>query len=146
MGGLRKLKRRGSYRHEVEPSLGGLEVRDWEPQDWKLSTRIMEIAKPLTDTADDNNQFELAVTMAVLCWNLALLPPDQQEQELRSLVWKMAKGSTREFASEMEAWARTLVARKTRLFGHDTRKVMKYTIDREGDNLRLSVIGAVESQ
>ncbi len=57
----------------------------------------------------------------------------------------MAKGSTREFTSEIEVWARTLVACKTRLFGHDTRKVMKYTIDREANNLRLSVIGAVES-
>ncbi len=55
MGGLRKLKRKGSGRYEIEPLRGGPEVRDWEPQDWKLSTRIMEIAKPLTDTADDDN-------------------------------------------------------------------------------------------
>jgi hypothetical protein len=140
---LRKLRRQGPDRYEVEPLRGNLEVRDWEPQDWKLSTRIMEIAKPLTDQADDNDQFELAVTMAVLCWNLASLPPDRRERELQSLVRKMAKGAPKEFADEMETWGRILVDRKRRLFADDSRMVMKRSIVRDGNNLRLSVIGAL---
>lgn len=125
---------------------GDLEVRDWEPQDWKLSTRIMEIAKPLTDNAVEADDFEMAVTLAVFCWNLALLPSDQQEQELRLLVRHMAKGSPKGFASEVEAWARMLLDRKRRLFGDDRRTVMKHTIEREENNLRLSVVAAIESQ
>lgn len=120
---------------------GDLEPQNWEPEDWKLSTRIMEIAKPLTDNAVDHDGFEIVVETAVLCWNLALLPLDKQEEELRSLVRHVARGSPTGFASEVEAWAQVLLDRKRRLFGNDHRMVMKHTIEREGNNLRLLVVG-----
>jgi hypothetical protein len=146
MGGLRKLRRQGPDRYEVEPLRGDPGGQDWEPQDWKLSTRIMEIAKPLTDNAVDHDSFEMIVETAVLCWNIALLPPDQQEEELRSLVRHVAKGSPRGLASEVEAWARLLLDRKKRLFGSDRRMVMEHTIERDGNDLRLLVVAALEPQ
>lgn len=141
MGGLRKLRKQGPDRYDVGPLRRDPQVRDWEPQDWKLSTRIMETAKPLTDNAVDHDGFEMVVETAVLCWNLALLPLDEQEEGLRSLVRHVARGSPKGFASEVEAWARVLLDRKRRLFGNDRRIVMKHTIEREGNNLRLLVVG-----
>ncbi len=141
MGGLRRLKRRSADRYEVEPLRGDLEAPYWEPEDWKLSTRILEIAKPLTDNAVDNDEFEAVVRMAALCWNVALLPADQQEQRLHSLIdEKMAKREPEGFASEVQVWGRILLDRKRKLFGNDRRTVVDYTIERAGGSLRLHVV------
>lgn len=98
----------------------------------------MDLAKPLTDNVDDRH-FKVAITLAILCWNLALLPEDQQERELRSIIKKMAEGSPAGFASEAETWARMLVNRKKTLFGHDRRMVVNYTVGNEGDSRHLYV-------
>jgi hypothetical protein len=143
MGGLRKLRRRSADRYEVEPLRGDLEASYWEPEDWKLSTRIMEIAKPLTDNAADNDEFETIVRMAALCWNVALFPAGRQEQELRSLIATMAKDQPEGFADEVKAWARVLMERKRKLFGSDRRTVVDYTIERAGNTLRFHVVGGL---
>jgi hypothetical protein len=141
MGGLRRLKRRSAHRYEVEPLQGDLEAAYWEPEDWKLSTRILEIAKPLTDKAVDNDEFETMVRMAALCWNIALLPADQQEQRLRSLIDEtMAKHEPQGFVSEAQAWGRVLLDRKRKLFGNDRRMVVDYTMERVGGSLRFHVV------
>lgn len=140
MGGLRKLKRQSRDKYAVEPLRGGPEAPYWEPEDWKLSTRILEIAKPLTDKAVDNDQFEAMVRMAALCWNIALLPADQQEQKLRSLVETMAKGEPEDFANELKTWGQVLLDRKRKLFGNDRRIAVDYTIERVGGSLRLHVV------
>ncbi len=133
MGGLRRLKRKNTDRYAVEPLRG-----DLEPQAWKLSTRILYLAKPLTDNVDDDH-FEMVITLAVLCWNLALLPEDEQERELRRLLRKMTQGSLARFASEVEAWARMLVDRKRTLFGDDRRPVVDFAISAEAGSRQLFV-------
>jgi hypothetical protein len=127
----------------VEPLRGDLEARYWEPEDWKLSTRILEIAKPLTDKAVDNDEFEAMVRMAALCWNVALLPADQQEQRLRSLIATMARDQPEGFADEAKAWAQVLVDRRRKLFGNDRRTIVDYTMERAGGSLRLHVVGGL---
>jgi hypothetical protein len=133
MSGLRKLKRKNIDRYEVEPLRGGL-----EPQAWKLSSRILFLAKPLTDEAD-NDQFEGLIALAILCWNLALLPEDEQERELRSLRKKMATGETAWLARDVETWARMLIDRKKTLFGDDRRIVADYKVVVEGSSRHLFV-------
>jgi hypothetical protein len=140
MGGLRRLRRKSEERYAVEPLRGDLGASYWEPEDWKLSTRIVKIAKPLTDEAVDDDQFEAMVRLAAACWNVALLPPDQQEQKLRSLVETMAKGEPEDFANELKAWGQVLLDRKRKLFGNDRRMAVDYTIERVGGSLRLHVV------
>jgi len=143
MGGLRRLRRKRAGRHAVEPHQGDPRTSYWEPADWKLSTRILEIAKPLTEGAVDNDQFEAMITMAALCWNIALLPPDRQESKLRSLIDTMAQGEPEDFAKELKTWPQVLLDRKRRLFGNDHRAVVDSTIERVGGSLRLHVVTGV---
>jgi hypothetical protein len=133
MGGLRKLRRSGAGKYTVEPLRG-----DPDRQSGKLSAVILDFARPLIDNVDDD-QFETVITMAILCWNLALFPEDQQERELRSVIKKMAKGAPAGFASEMEAWARLLLDRKKALFARDRRIVANYTVVDEADGRHLYV-------
>ena len=134
MGGLRKLRRKNTDRHTVEP------LRDaYERRSGKLSAAILDFARPLTDNVDDCH-FEAVITLAILCWNLSLFPEDQQERELRSVIKKMAKGAPAGFASEIEAWARLLLDRKKTLFARDHRIVASYRVVDEKDGFHLYVV------
>jgi hypothetical protein len=133
MGGLRRLRRAGAGKYAVEPLRG-----DPDRQSGKLSAVILDFAQPLIDNVDDDG-FEIAVTLAVLCWNLALFPEDQQERERRSAVQKLAKGKPAGFASEMEAWTRMLLDRKKTLFARDRRIVASHRVVEEADGFHLYV-------
>ena len=133
MGGLRRLRRKAAGRYVVEP-LHALAKLQGE----KLSAVILDFARPLTETVDDD-QLEVAITLAVLCWNVALLPEDKQEQELRLIASTMAKDKPAGFADEMMSWTRWLLDRKKKLFGHDRRMVVNYTVENKGDDFHLYV-------
>jgi hypothetical protein len=133
MGGLRRLKRKGAGRYAVEP-LHGTST----PRAPKLSAVILDYARPLIENVGDD-QFEIAITLAVLCWNTALLPEDKQERELRSAIDRVARDAPEGFAEQMQTWTRWLVDRKKTLFGHDRRMVVNYTIEDRGDLHHLYV-------
>ena len=134
MGGLRRLKRKGVGGYSVEPLHTPVGFGAG-----KLSAVILEFARPLTENVDDD-QFSTAITLAILCWNVALLPDDDQERELSLLRTKMAKDKPAWWVRDLEGWTRQLVDRKKKLFGHDRRMVVNYTITNEGDDLHLYVV------
>jgi hypothetical protein len=137
MSGLRKLKRKNIDRYAVEP----LRV-DFEPQAWKLSTRILKLAEPLTADADADS-FKGMIALAVLCWNLALLPENEQERGLHSLVKKVSSNEPAWVAHDVETWARMLLDRKRTLFGDDRRMVGDFQVSAEGNSRHLFVISTL---
>jgi len=141
MGGLRKLRRKGLGTHEyaVEPlrSFSG-------PSGGKLSATIVKFARPFIDTVGDSN-FGYAIDLAVLCWNIAILPQDEQEQHRRYMVKKLTKRFPPEGVEEIETWSKRLLERKNTLFAHDRRVVTDFTIQDEGDSHHLFVVSALAS-
>lgn len=135
MGGLRRLRRKGAEGYAVQPLHA-----DAKPQGGKLSAAILDFARPLTENVDDDH-FERAVTLAILCWNVALLPEDKQEAELRKIASKMAEDAPAGFADETMTWTRWLVNRKKKLFADDCRMVVNYTVEDRGDSHHLFVAG-----
>lgn len=133
MGGLRRLKRKGVGGYSVEPLHAPSKLGAG-----KLSAVILEFAHPLTENIDDD-QFETAITVAILCWNIALLPEDEQERELGLLRTRMAKDMPAWWVHDLKAWTQRLVDRKRKLFGHDRRMVVNYTFTDQGDDLHLYV-------
>lgn len=136
MGGLRRLRREGTGGYSVEP----LHTASGFGAD-KLSAVILDFARPLTENVEDD-QFKTAITLAILCWNVALLPEDDQGREIGLLKTKMAKDMPAWWVRDLEGWTRRLVDRKKKLFGHDRRMVMNYTITDEGDDFHLYVVSA----
>jgi hypothetical protein len=134
MGGLRRLRRKGADRYSVEP----LHTASGFGAD-KLSAVILDFARPLTESVEDD-QFKTAITLAILCWNVALLPEDDQGRELGLLRTKMAKDMPAWWVRDLEGWTRRLVDRKKKLFGHDRRMVVSHTITDEGDDFHLYVV------
>ena len=137
MGGLRKLRRKGAGGYAVEPLRGTL-----EPRGRKLSAVILDYARPLTNDVDDDH-FRIAIGIAIMCWNVALFPEEEQEEKLCLLgkeMAKMAKGAPPGFAEETKVWTRRLVERKKTLFAHDRRMVLNYTVEDRGDSHHLYVV------
>jgi hypothetical protein len=137
MGGLRRIRRQSAARYAVEPLR-----RDAGRPSEKLSAVILDFAKTLTDHVDDS-QFKSAIDLAILCWNLSLLPEDQQEKERLSIVRKLAQGRPDWFARDTEAWTRTLLDRKKTFFEQDRRMVANYQVVDEGDDFHLYVASTV---
>jgi len=133
MGGLRRLRRKGIGGYAVEPL-----HTTARPQGEKLSAVILDFARPLTENVDDCH-LDIAITLAILCWNVGLLPEDKQEQELRLIASKMSKDMRAGFADEMMTWTRCLLDRKKKLFGHDRRMVVNYTVENKGADFHLYV-------
>ena len=133
MGGLRKLRRKGFDTYAVEP----LHVRSG-PRGEKLSAVILEFARPLTEHVDDRG-FRGAIGLAVFCWDIALLPEEEQERERHHMVKKMAKNNP-DIADELETWSKYLLDRKKALFADDRRMVVEHTVRDEGDSHHLYVV------
>jgi len=137
MGGLRKLRRRGAGGYAVEPLHNTSQSRGR-----KLSAVILDYARPLIDNAGDD-QFRIAVGIAIMCWNVALFPEDEQEEKLRFLGKEMAemvKNAPPGFTEKTQVWTRWLVERKKTLFAYDRRMVLNYTIEDRGDSHHLQVV------
>lgn len=133
MGGLRRLKRKSVGAYDVGPLRNGL-----APAPWKLSTVILDFAKPLLDRFPDDRDYETAVELAITCWNLALFPDAERTSEMRSLLKRVARGPA-DSAEEIQEWIKILVNRKKTLFAHDRRMVMGHTVVREGASRTLYV-------
>ncbi len=137
MGGLRRIKRKLAGRYAVEPLHAPA-----EPGSKKLSAVIQEFAEPLARDVDDDH-FEAAITVAILCWNVALLPEDTQAQELSLIKRKMAEYLPARWVRELDVWTDRLVDRKKTLFADDRRMVVNYTVADEADGFHLYVVSTV---
>ena len=113
-----------------------------QPRGKKLSAVILDFAEPLTKDVDDDH-FKAAITLAILCWNIALLPKDAQEKELRLVKRKMAKNKPAWWVRELDAWVHRLVDRKKTFFADDRRLVVNHTVTEEGDDFHLYVASTV---
>ncbi|HEC04452.1 MAG TPA: hypothetical protein ENI81_13035 [Phycisphaerales bacterium] len=133
MGGLRKLRRRSSSTDVVEPLR-----TNYVPRTEKLSAVILDFARPLTDSLDDRD-FKGAICIAIFCWNIALLPEDEQERERCSVVQKLTQKAP-EIADDIQTWSRKLLDRKKALFADDRRMVVEYRVTEEGDFHHLFVL------
>lgn len=138
MGWLRKLGRKGRDPDEIEP-LRAVP----EPSSKKLSAVLIEFAKPLIDTLDDDD-VEGAIGFAVFCWNIALSPEDEQNRQRRNLVKEMAKRAPH-LSGDFETWSKRLLERKNTLFAHDRRVITDYTLQDEGDSHHLVVLSTLAS-
>ena len=132
MGGLRKLRRKRFSTYAVEALRAGS-----GPRAEKLSALILEFARPLTEHVDDRG-FRAAIGLAVFCWDIALLPEDEQERERRYIVKELTKDNP-DIADELETWSKYLLDRKKALFAHDRRMVVEHTVRDEGDLHHLFV-------
>ena len=104
----------------------------------KLSAQIWDYAEPLTAAAVDVEGQMRAVDIAIICWNVALLPEEERQESIRPLLREIAGGDAG-LANELLDMFEMMYARKRALFADDRRFVFNYSLTDTPNGLRLLV-------
>jgi hypothetical protein len=104
-----------------------------------LSQILLEFAQPLLGDKPDERRFRAVMDQAVLLWNLALLPPAEQDIYWKQITGQLQKGLPShvapEYLLELRAWLRW---RKT-YYGDDRRAISHYELNWVTGEPRLKV-------
>ncbi len=142
MSTKRKLKRKAERARQIEP----LSTFHRHPLR-KMSEILLEYAQPLFEIIDEDdlNQFTLAVQVAILCWNVSLLPPDEQQQFLDSAGERVDIHRLPQYSKIKQALQgimNILIERRKTLYPNEKRLVMDFQIVDEPDQHRLFVVSS----
>jgi len=107
----------------------------------KMSEVILDFAEPLLNTIDDDELFEEVLRFAGICWNISLLPENEQKQMVQSLVNEMGKSDILK-RLRVEEDIRMLLERKKVFFADDRRMLMDFKIFEEKGLRRLLAMSA----
>ena len=137
MSTLRKLRRKGhSSVQEIEPFEDNPLLLDG-----KMSEVLLDFAEPMLESIPDSSYFDDAIAFSAVCWNLALMPSQEQRMHLNETVDAMA-GSDLFKRDGIEQNIQMLLDRKKALFADNKRVIVDYEIVHEKTGPRLLVVSA----
>ena len=123
------------------PHMAG-RLRANPPGNEKMSAVILEYAEPLMVHAENMEQQQKAIAMAIICWNVSFLNEADRE---RSLVPMYADTDEAE-ASNLREVITTMVNRKQELFAHYEKSIADWMVKDKGDQLLLEVATLIPKQ
>lgn len=92
-----------------------------------IAESILEYAQPLLDEADGSHeQMQSALTIAQMCWNLALLPESEREEMLVAMRPALNMGET-EFADFRSSVIAPMIARHREMFPNMSQQASQTT-------------------
>ena len=109
MGALRRLAR-----HRIGHRRSPRVERVPYGYDRKMSEIIVEVAEPMVKQAKTREQFQLAISLAPLCWNLSLAPEDKRPGMINDVLRKLVNPG--ESTDDVRHVMAVLIARKEALF------------------------------
>jgi hypothetical protein len=135
-------------------SVGGSDYR-WDScsvldvQIPKASAALIDIAEPLIERAHDREGYHKGLLLAMLAWNLSLLPVAQRKKETAEFFDDLAGrsdfGKEREARrSDFEEMIAYLISRKMLLHPFDTRRLENLNIVDIGDEYRVTVESLID--
>lgn len=137
MSTLGKLRRKDpSTGHEIEPLR-----RHPLLLERKMSEVLLDFAEPILDGMRDDSCFDDAIAFSALCWNLALMPSEEQRVHLNDAAGAMA-GSDLFKREGIQQCVRMLLDRKRAFFADCKRLIVDYEIVQERTGPRLLVVSA----
>lgn len=115
-----------------------------------MSEVVLDFAGPFLEDASDEDSYKMAISFAILCWNIALHPEQEQEQllgdVLGDLLADQGKAAKNDPASinHFQTIGRLLLLRKRTLFPNNTRAILSYEIVEKGDATTILVTSALD--
>ena len=135
----KKAEARRSAPHAVWAGLDGVpRIGSSLP---KLSEQIWDYAEPLLHATANAEAQKRVAQLAILCWNVALLPESKVEELLRPTLHKLAGGDPR-IETELLGIFVMMQVRKHEYFQDDHRLVVNYTLNDTADGVHLLVASA----
>jgi hypothetical protein len=133
--GFARLNRRTRHLRE---EAGVLQVR--RTGEYKVSQAVLDLLAEELELCSDEEETERLLLVAMLAWNLTLLPPREAAGFLRKSLKDMSRGAPRGLLDVMEAYIRELAERKERMFPQYRDFILDYELTVEGDYRHLAVM------
>ena len=132
--------RLGGRTRRLREDLGVLQVR--RTGEHKVSQAMLDLLAEELELCSGEQETERLLLVAMLAWNLTLLPPREAAGFLRASLKDMSGGAPRAFLAVMEAYVRELAERKKRMFPEYRDFILDYELTTEGDYRHLAVVTA----
>ncbi|MBD2464833.1 hypothetical protein H6G89_27915 [Oscillatoria sp. FACHB-1407] len=108
----------------------------------KMSDVLEAFVEPYLDDAETFEAQQKLFTIAIVAWNLALMPDDKRPAELKNFVQKLA-GSNKQFAADTTAILEEFIERKQQFFANNKRYIIDFELQKMGKTHHLSVVSSM---
>ncbi len=105
----------------------------------KMSEVLEDFAEPYLPEADEFEQRKMVFEMAIIAWNLAIIPEYQRQSALDKLFKDLMKGKPATARQDLYNLMDEMVARKLALFPNNRRYILDFQLEDAGDRFHLSV-------
>jgi hypothetical protein len=105
----------------------------------KMSDVLEEFVEPYLPEASGLNQRKMLFEMAIIAWNLALMPESQRQSALEDLINQAIRKKNPRDQQDMRNLLDEMVTRKLQLFSANQRYILDYQLEDIGDQFHLSV-------
>ena len=105
----------------------------------KMSEVILEFAEPLLDQCKGEKSEQTATALAIMIWNLSLLPEKDQDREIEKMCSKLFGSNDAKDYAILVDYATFLMERKKKYYSDNKRAIINYQISGSGKSRRLDV-------
>ncbi|MBT9316118.1 hypothetical protein [Leptothoe spongobia] len=105
----------------------------------KMSEVLEEFVEPYLPEANGLEQRKMVFEMAVIAWNLAIIPKNQRKSVLEDLFRDLLKGKKAIVKRDLNNLIDEMVDRKLEFFLNNRRYILDCQLEDAGDQFHLSV-------
>ena len=105
----------------------------------KMSDVLDEFVEPYLPESDELERHEMVYDMAIIAWNLAIIPEDQRQTAISELFDEFLKDKPATARQEFNNLIDEMVARIFELFPDNRRYILAFQLEDGGDQFHLSV-------
>ena len=109
----------------------------------KMSAVLETLVDPYLDVAANLEQRQKLFAIAILAWNLALLPVEEQRSQMEQMIEQIVGGQGRQTERDTREILEDLLERKQRLFPNLQRFILDFNMRETRDEFFLSVVSSV---
>ncbi|HEY9628917.1 MAG TPA: hypothetical protein V6C84_16570 [Coleofasciculaceae cyanobacterium] len=108
----------------------------------KMSEVLQAFVEPHLDFAHNLEQRRKMFSIALLAWNLALLPQEEQQQEMQKIIDQLCQGKDRQAQQDMQEVLEELINRKRKYFSGYHRYILDFELQETAQDFHLSVVSS----
>ena len=106
----------------------------------KMSEIILDFAKPLLDAAEDTAAIHGAIAVAVIAWNISLLPLKEQNEMMERMAANSLPYGFKKFDPVLRKCLELLLKRKQESFSNYKRMIGDFHCEPSEDGIDLNVV------
>ena len=109
----------------------------------KMSDVLEEFIDPYLDAVETRNQHEKLFSIAIVAWNLAIMPKADRQPLMQQLI-DQAAGNDQLARHDTQEILDQMIARKERFFADNKRYILNFQLQGRGNNLHLTVTSTLD--